>query len=56
MEISEDIARMVSTRADSNEIEKKAREEGMIKMLDDGIIKALQGVTSIEEVLRVTKD
>jgi len=56
MEISEDIAKMVSTRADSNEIEKKACEKGMMKMLEDGIVKALQGTTSIEEILRVTKD
>jgi len=56
MEISEDIAKMVSARADSNEIEKKACEEGMMKMLEDGIVKALQGTTSVEEILRVTKD
>ncbi|HLM83776.1 MAG TPA: ATPase, T2SS/T4P/T4SS family [Candidatus Bathyarchaeia archaeon] len=56
MEISEDIAKMVSARSDSNEIEKKAREEGMMKMLEDGMVKALQGLTSIEEILRVTKD
>ncbi len=56
MEVNDNIAKMVSARADSNEIEKKAREEGMIKMIEDGMIKALQGITSIEEVLRVTKD
>ena len=56
MEVSEGIAKMVSTRADNDDIEKKALEEGMIKMIEDGMIKALQGVTSIEEILRVTKD
>jgi type IV pilus assembly protein PilB len=56
MEISDEIAKMVSARADSNDIEKKAREEGMMKMLEDGVVKALQGITSIEEILRVTKD
>jgi type II secretory ATPase GspE/PulE/Tfp pilus assembly ATPase PilB-like protein len=56
MEMSETLAKMVSTRADSDEIEKKACEEGMIKMIEDGMIKALQGITSIEEILRVTKD
>jgi len=56
MEISDNVAKMVSARADSNEIEKKAREEGMIKMLEDGMVKVLQGATSIEEILRVTKD
>lgn len=56
IEISEELAEMVSARADSNAIEKKAREEGMMKMIEDGMIKALQGTTSIEEILRVTKD
>lgn len=56
MEISDNLAKMVSSKADSNEIEKKAQEEGMIKMFEDGLIKAIQGLTSIEEILRVTKD
>jgi type IV pilus assembly protein PilB len=56
MEISEEIAKMVSAKADSNDIEKKAQEEGMMKMIEDGILKAIQGTTSIEEILRVTKD
>jgi type IV pilus assembly protein PilB len=56
MEISEEIAKMVSAKADSNDIEKKAQEEGMTKMIEDGILKAIQGTTSIEEILRVTKD
>jgi len=56
MELDEEIAKMVSAKADSNEIENKSIEKGMIKMIEDGMIKALQGTTSIEEVLRVTKD
>ena len=38
------------------EIEKAAKEEGMITMLEDGFIKAAQGYTSLEEILRVTKE
>lgn len=56
LEISEAIAQMVSKRATSDEIEEEAKKEGMIKMIEDGMIKAIQGITSIEEVLRVTKD
>lgn len=56
MEVDEEIAKMVSAKADSNEIENKAIGKGMIKMIEDGMVKALQGTTSIEEVLRVTKD
>ena len=56
MEISDNIAKMVSTKSDSNEIEQTALDEGMMKMIEDGMIKVLQGTTSIEEILRVTKD
>ena len=56
LEMSEDISQMVAKRATSDEIEEKARGQGMVKMIEDGIIKAIQGITSIEEILRVTKD
>ncbi|MDD4151982.1 MAG: type II secretion system protein GspE, partial [Candidatus Gracilibacteria bacterium] len=38
---------------DSREIIKEAREQDMISMKEDGILKALKGYTTIEEVLRV---
>ena len=47
---------MVSKRATSDEIEEQAKKEGMMQMMEDGMIKAVQGITSIEEILRVTKD
>ena len=56
LEMSEVISRMVSKRATSDEIEDQAKKEGMIQMIEDGMIKAVQGITSIEEILRVTKD
>jgi len=56
LEITPAIAELVAKRATSDEIEQKGKEEGMIKMLEDGFIKAVQGITSVEEVLRVTKD
>jgi type II secretory ATPase GspE/PulE/Tfp pilus assembly ATPase PilB-like protein len=34
-------------------IEQKAREDGMLTMLQDGVLKALQGITTLEEVYRV---
>ncbi|MDP3965215.1 MAG: ATPase, T2SS/T4P/T4SS family, partial [bacterium] len=44
-------------RADAgSEIEKQARSEGMLTMSEDGIFKAAQGVTTIEEVLRVVTE
>ncbi len=54
--VTDTIARLVLTHADSNEIEKRAVEEGMITMKQDGYLKAIEGVTTIEEVLRVAQD
>jgi len=56
LEIDEEIAQMVSKQATSDDIENKGREHGMLKMIEDGLIKAIQGTTSIEEILRVSKD
>lgn len=50
------IKSLVMSNATSDEIEKQAKQEGMISMLEDGIIKAVQGITTIEEVLRVTRE
>ncbi|NBB92994.1 MAG: type II secretion system ATPase GspE [Gammaproteobacteria bacterium] len=54
--LTEEIRRMVMKHATSTEIEKQARNEGMRTMYEDGLKKALQGVTSAEEVLRVTQE
>jgi len=56
LEISETIKDLIVKRADSDAIEKQARKEGMLTMSEDGFIKAARGLTSIEEVLRVTKE
>ncbi|MFH1956194.1 MAG: ATPase, T2SS/T4P/T4SS family [Patescibacteria group bacterium] len=50
------IKSLIMSNATSDEIEKQAKQEGMITMLEDGIIKCIQGITTIEEVLRVTRD
>ena len=51
--ITESIKSMIVARATSDEIQEQAKKEGMITMVEDGLIKAARGVTSIEEVLRV---
>ena len=55
LEVSKDIRQLISGHSDSDEINKKALEEGMTTMLDDGLTKVKKGLTSIEEVVRVTK-
>lgn len=54
--ISLPIQKMITANATSNEIQDAAISEGMITMQTDGLIKALRGETTIEEVLRVTKE
>jgi type IV pilus assembly protein PilB len=56
LEVTEEIKRLISENVTAGEIEKKAVEEGMNTMMVDGFIKALKGLTSLEEVLRVTKE
>ncbi len=51
--VTEEIRDLVVKRTGSGNIEEEAKKQGMVTMLEDGIIKAAQGVTSIEEVLRV---
>jgi len=53
---SEAIRNLITGNASSGEIEKQAKKEGMITMFEDGIMKAVQGITSIEEVMRVTRE
>lgn len=56
LEVDSDIQKMITEHATADEIEKKAKEKGMITMVMDGFYKALQGITTIEEILRVTKE
>ena len=53
---SDEIRRLVLSRAEAQEIHRAGLAAGMRSMYDDGILKALAGVTSLEEVLRVTRD
>ncbi|MBX4191738.1 MAG: GspE/PulE family protein [Candidatus Doudnabacteria bacterium] len=54
--ISDEIEKLITKGATTTEIKKQAIEEGMITMAQDGILKALQGITDIEEVFRVTEE
>ncbi len=56
LELSEEIKQLVVKETTANQIHEQAVKEGMITMMEDGFIKAVQGITSIEEVLRVTKE
>ena len=47
---------LIDARADAGTLRQAAREEGMLSMYEDGCLKALDGTTNIEEVLRVTQE
>lgn len=53
---SEAVQKLLMSRATSGQIQDQAIREGMITMQIDGLIKALRGETTIEEVLRVSRD
>ncbi len=54
--VTDPIRRLILKRAESMELRRAAVEEGMRTMYDDGMQKALAGLTTVEEVLRVTRD
>lgn len=56
MDVSESIQQLIVAHATTSEIQKQAVAEGMITMRQDGYLKALQGITTLEEVNRVTAD
>jgi len=56
LKVSSMIKEMILKGSSVDEIEKRAREEGMMTMIEDGMFLAVQGVTSTEEVLRVVSE
>lgn len=53
--VTNGVAKLILERSDAATIERKAVDEGMIQMKQDGYLKALEGVTTIEEVIRVAQ-
>jgi type IV pilus assembly protein PilB len=56
LKMSTAVKELVMKDATSDEIEAQAKKEGMLTMLEDGIFKCVQGLTTIEEVLRVVSE
>jgi type IV pilus assembly protein PilB len=56
LSITEKISRLILERSPASAIEKQAREEGMITLKQDGYLKVLEGITTLEETLRVAQD
>jgi len=54
--VDEPIQKLIISHATSEEIQTQAIKEGMLTMQQDGFLKALQGLTTVEEILRVTRE
>ena len=54
--VTEKISNLILAHPDSGAVQKEAIVEGMITMKQDGYIKAIQGITTIEEVIRVAEE
>lgn len=56
LDISEEIGNLILKKASAPEIREQALKEGLITIVEDGFIKAKNGITTIEEIMRVTKE
>jgi len=52
--IDREISKLIAKKASEDEIREAAREQGMKTLFEDGLLKAKEGVTTLEEVIRVT--
>ena len=56
MVMTDSLRHLIVTRADTTEIAKQSAKEGYPTMFHDGMRKAMDGITSVEEVIRVTQE
>jgi type II secretory ATPase GspE/PulE/Tfp pilus assembly ATPase PilB-like protein len=54
--VTEKIGKLILERASASDIEKLAKEEGMVTLKQDGYLKVTEGITTVEEVLRVAQE
>ncbi len=54
--IDDDIRNLITRGVDSSSIKKRATEKGMLTLRDDGARKVQDGITTVEEVMRVTQE
>lgn len=56
LSVTEKISKLILERSPASAIEKQSIEEGMITLKQDGYLKVLEGITTLEETLRVAQD
>jgi len=55
LKITPEINKLIISHPSAEDIEKQAKKESLISMIQDGYLKVLDGITTIEEVLRVAE-
>ena len=56
LEVNTEISKMIVNHATSEDLQVAAIRDGMLTMQQDGFVKALMGLTTIEEIMRVTRE
>jgi type II secretory ATPase GspE/PulE/Tfp pilus assembly ATPase PilB-like protein len=56
LEMTTEVRKLVTQEATTEQLNEQAKKEGMASMVEDGFRNIIQGVTSLEEVMRVTKE
>jgi type II secretory ATPase GspE/PulE/Tfp pilus assembly ATPase PilB-like protein len=54
--VTEKVGKLILERGGSSQIEKQAKDEGMITLKQDGYLKVAEGTTTVEEILRVAQE
>ncbi len=54
--VTDELKELIMAREDAGNIKKRAIAEGMVTMMEDGLEKVKQGLTTIEEIMRATKE
>ncbi|HZF71500.1 MAG TPA: GspE/PulE family protein, partial [Sulfuricurvum sp.] len=53
--ITEELASMIARGASKDDLTKEAKREGFVGMFENGMAKAVHGITTLDEILRVAK-
>ena len=56
LEMTPEMAELITNTTDTSALKKQAEKQGLLSLVEDGFIKAVSGLTNLEEVLRVTKE
>jgi len=56
LEVTDEMSELILRKATPAELKKQAEKQNMLTIIEDGFIKAKNGITTIEEIMRVTKE